>query len=253
MSYKSEIFRDILDQFETESFKNFCIDLLEARDDLNYHIPSSTSYKYHNKTQCQPGGQIYHELMVATIMNYILSLEYIQCKYTDPKQRDCMRIAACMHDCKKTNGGKFTVHEHPILGAEFVETVNVEHQVDPKFRKYIGQLIKCHMGQWFDSKKSDVLLPKPVKDDEFLLHLCDLLGSRSNLDMIYSDEVKDLVNNNLPEEQRPDPNNWTFPFGKYKGLMFSEVLDSDKSYLLWLRDKADMEIREPLKTLLSTI
>lgn len=195
MSYKSVVFKDILSKFETDKFRNYCIDLLEARDDLNYFIPASTTLKYHNATQCQPGGQIKHEIMVATVINYMLELEFIRQDCNSPKIRDCMRIAACLHDCKKTNGGKYTVHEHPILGAEFILNTKVEHDVEPLYKKFIAEMIASHSGQWRISERSNVILPEISSTASFLLHLADYLSSRSDIDMIYSDEVNNLINN----------------------------------------------------------
>ena len=253
MSYKSEIFNEALNCFECEDMKLFCTDLLEARSDINYHIPSSTSMKYHNATQCQPGGQILHEIMVVTVMNYLLGLEYLQKKYSKPKQRDCFRIAAIMHDCCKTNGGQYTVHEHHILGGQFIENCKVEHDIDIKLKQYINRLIQSHSGQWISSNQSDVVLPKPENDAQFLIHLCDYLSSRSNIDMTYSSDILELVKSNLPEEIRPNPKTWTFGFGKYKGQTFEFVKEIDPGYLDWLKNKADMEIHEPLKTFLETL
>lgn len=250
MSYKSEIFKEALNQFEVEEMKLFCIDLLEKRDALNYHIPSSTSFKYHNVTQCQPGGQIYHELMVIKVMNYLLGLEYLKNKYPKSKQRDCLRIAAIMHDCMKTDGGQYTVHEHPILGGRFVEECEVEHDIDVRLKKYINRLIQSHSGEWVTSNRSSVILPKPETDDQFLVHLCDYLSSRSDIDMTYPQEIKNLINENLPEENKPNPQTYKFLFGKYKNQTFEFVQEVDPEYLHWLYNKADMDIREPLKSLL---
>lgn len=249
MSYKSEIFKEVLEEFEVNEMKQFCIDLLEKRDQLNYIIPSSTSLKYHNATQCQPGGQILHELMVAKVMNYLLGLEYLQNKYPKPKQRDCLRIAVIMHDCCKTNGGQYTVHEHPLLGGKFVEECEVEHDIDIKLKKYINRLIQSHSGQWTTSNRSETVLPKPETDDQFLIHLCDYLSSRSDIDMTYSQEVKDLITENLPA---PNPKSFKMPFGKYKDQTFEFVQEVDPDYLTWLKNNME-DIREPLKTLLNGI
>lgn len=253
MSYKSEIFKDILEQFETEELKNFCIDLLEKRPDENYTIPSSTSLKYHNETQCQSGGQIKHELMACTIMNYLLGLEYMKEKYPKPKQRDSLRIAMLMHDCCKTNGGKYTVHEHPILSGKFVEECEVEHDIKLQLKQYISRLIASHSGEWTTSNRSSVVLPKPETDDQFLIHLCDYLSSRSNLDMIYSDEVNKMINDNLPPEDRPDITTWTFKFGKYAGKSIPEILNIEPDYLRWVKNESDMGKTEPLKTFLEKL
>ena len=253
MSYKSEIFKDILAQFETEELKNFCIDLLEKRSDENYVIMSSTSGKYHNASQCQPGGQIRHELMVSTICNYLLGLEYLQNKWSKPKQRDSLRIAAIMHDCCKTNGGKYTVHEHPILSGEFVENCEVEHDIKPQLKQYISRLIASHSGSWTTSKKSSVVLPKPETDDQFFIHLCDYLSSRADLDMTYSEEITKMINDNLPPEDRPDITTWTFKLGKYKDKTIPEILNIEPDYLRWVKYESDMGQTEPLKTFLEKL
>lgn len=253
MSYKSEIFNEVLNDFECEDMKLFCIDLLEARSDINYHIPSSTSMKYHNATQCQPGGQILHEIMVATVMNYLLGLEYLQVKYPKPKQRDCFRIAAIMHDCCKTNGGQYTVHEHPILSGQFVEDCKVEHDIDIKLKQYINRLIQSHSGQWISSNRSDIVLPKPENDAQFLIHLCDYLSSRANIDMTYSKEVLKLINDNISSKEHLDINTWCFKVGKYKNMTIPEVMKKDFNYLLWVKKESDMGKQEPLRTFLQSI
>lgn len=247
---KVEVFRSVLEEFETDELRAYCEDMIEEIPDYHFEIPSSTSMKYHNKTQCQPGGQSYHVLMVGTIANYLLKLKYVQeQKFTKPKKRDCLRIAAILHDAHKTGGGQYTVHEHPILAQKWIETTKVKHDIDPKLKKYIGRLVASHSGEWTESNRSDVVLPEPENDEQFFVHLCDILGSRSNLDMIYSKEQQEAVNA-FTSDTTSDPEDWTFPFGKYKDHTFTEILKADRDYLEWLYNKADMEIREPLKTFL---
>lgn len=248
MSKKTAVFKSILDGFETDKLREYCEDMIDLMPDYNFTIPSSTSLKYHNATQCQPGGQSYHVIMVGTIANYLLNLKYIRdTKFTQPKKRDCLRIAAILHDSQKTNGGQFTVHEHPLLAQKWIEETKVEHDIDPKLKQYIGRLVASHSGEWTKSNRSDAVLPEPENDEQFFIHLCDILGSRSNLDMIYSADQKDAVQAFVAPA---NPDSWTFPFGKYRDWTFSEVLGADISYLRWLRDKADMDIREPLATFL---
>lgn len=190
---KVDVFGSVLESFENENMKLYCIDMIKLMPDYNFTMPSSTTLKYHNATQCQPGGQSYHVIMVATIMNYILSLEYVKEKYSDSVQRDCLRIAAILHDAQKTEGGKYTTHTHPVAAQKWVEETSVEHDIDKRLKRYIAWLIASHSGEWSTSNKSDVVLPKPKRDDQMLVHICDILGSRSNLDMIYTDDQRRAV------------------------------------------------------------
>ena len=54
------VFETLLNKFETEEMKDYCTDMIKEIPDYIFTIPSSTSFKYHNKTQCQPHGQILH-------------------------------------------------------------------------------------------------------------------------------------------------------------------------------------------------
>ena len=204
---KVDVFRSVLESFENESMRLYCIDMIKLMPDYNFTMPSSTTLKYHNATQCRPGGQSYHVIMVATIMNYILSLEYTKEKYPDPVQRDCLRIAAILHDAQKTEGGQYTAHTHPLSAAEWIKATETDHDIDARQKKYIARLIASHSGEWTTSKKSNEVLPKPVTDDQMLVHICDILGSRSNLDMIYTDEQRKAVEEMAGKQQDvPDIN-----------------------------------------------
>lgn len=97
---KIKVFENLLNKFETEEIKSYCTDMIKEIPDYIFTIPSSTSFKYHNKTQCQPHGQIFHILMFAEVMNYILGLEYVKEK-TNERQRDCLRCTPIFHDAIK--------------------------------------------------------------------------------------------------------------------------------------------------------
>lgn len=246
MSKKVELFREFLNTFETDELRLFSEDLLEAQDDCNYTIPASTSGKYHNPTQCQPGGQMYHVLFVCKVMEMILALEYMKEKYPKPKQRDCLRVAVLFHDSKKTGGGAYTTRDHPLLGAKFVRETKVEHDIKPELKKYIGRLIESHSGSW----NEDGMMPKPESDDQFLVHLCDMFGSRAFFDMKYSEEQKNMI---ASFQDIPSPDEYTIQFGKYKEKTISWIQEVDPDYIIWLRDRSSMDLREPLRTILETL
>lgn len=195
VSIKKEIFKDILDKFETEEMRLYCEDMIEKMPEYVWTMKASTSSKYHNATQCQPGGEIYHILMGCQILEYLLGLEYMQNKYPKPKQRDALRVSFCLHDAVKCgwSGSQYTVHEHPILAAEWVEKTEVEHDIKSALKKYIGDLIRTHSGQYRENKRSSVVLPEIKTDEQFLIHAVDILSSRANLDMIYTDKQIQMI------------------------------------------------------------
>lgn len=116
---KVKVFEELLTKFETEEIKNYCEDMINDIPDYIFMIPSSTSLKYHNATQCKTHGQLMHILMFAEIMNYILDLEYVKEK-TDSVKRDCLRCTPIFHDAIKCglNGSQYSLHDHPLIAGK---------------------------------------------------------------------------------------------------------------------------------------
>ena len=69
---KKAVFKELLDKFETEKMRLYCEDMIELIPDYIFTMPSSTSIRFHNATQCKPHGQIYHIIMFGKIMNYLI-------------------------------------------------------------------------------------------------------------------------------------------------------------------------------------
>lgn len=249
---KIKIFEGLLNKFETDEIRDYCADMIKEIPDYIFTIPSSTSFKYHNKTQCQPHGQIFHILMFAEIMNYVLELEYVK-ERTNERQRDCLRCTPIFHDAIKCglNGSQYTVHEHPMLAGEWVRNTFVEHDVDANTKTYIARLCESHSGEWTSTKRSKTVLPKPENDEQFFVHMCDYLASRSNLDMTYSNEVLATLDDvEIPKQELPDVNTYVLNFGKHSGEKLVDVAQSDPSYISWAKENMN---REPIKSLLAQL
>lgn len=249
---KVKVFEGLLNKFETDEIRDYCADMIKEIPDYIFTIPSSTSFKYHNKTQCQLHGQIFHVLMFAEVMNYVLGLEYVKEK-TNERQRDCLRCTPIFHDAIKCglNGSQYTVHEHPMLAGEWVKNTSVEHDVDADTKAYIARLCESHSGEWTSTKRSKTVLPKPENDEQFFVHMCDYLASRSNLDMTYSDDVLAVLNNvEIPKQELPDINTYVLNFGKHSGEKLVDVAQSDPSYISWAKENMN---REPIKSLLAQL
>ena len=204
---KKEVFKVLLDKFETEEVRLYCEDMIEQIPDYIFDMPSSTTGKHHNKTQCLPHGQIYHIIMFGTIANYRLGLKYNkEKKFPNPRIRDAIRCAAIFHDALKCGDGasQYTVHEHPLLAAEWVRTANVEHNIDAELKETIANMCGAHSGEWTTARRgSKTVLPEPQNETEIFVHECDYLASRSDIDMpipeylteIFSESDANAVNN----------------------------------------------------------
>lgn len=237
---KKAVFKELLDRFETEEIRLYCEDMIENIPDYIFTMPSSTTGKWHNKTQCLPHGQVYHIIMFGKIANYRLSLKYNkEKKFSDPRVRDGIRCCAIFHDAWKCGDGtsQYTVHEHPIIAAEWVRNTNVEHDVDEEMKEFIAGMCAAHSGEWTTAKRgSKVILPEPQIEAEIFVHECDYLASRSDIDM----QPSDYLNGVFGEEKTELPNldDYILNFGKHKGEKLIDVFETDHDYCMWLKENS---------------
>ena len=231
---KIAVFKPYLDQFETEGMRLYCEDMIEHIPDYIFTMPSSTSGKYHNATQCLPHGQIYHILMFAEILNYRLALKSNKEKFKSPIQRDAMRCVPFFHDAIKCgwNGSTYSVHEHPMLAGQWVRETKVDHDIDDKIKEAIARMVERHSGEWVSSKKSKVVLPEPENAMEVLIHECDYLSSRNNIDMQPPEYLKDIFTDTSTPVQFDE--NYTLSFGKHSGEKLIDIFYCYPDYIDWM-------------------
>lgn len=261
---KVKVFKELLDEFETDRFRKYCEDMINLIPDYIFTMPSSTTGKYHNATQCQVHGQIYHVIMFGTMMNYLLALKCNKEKFPDPNYRDAMRCVPIFHDAIKCgwDNPKFTVHEHPILAGKWVRETKVEHDIDNDWKDIIAKMCERHSGEWVSSKKSNVVLSEPETEAEILCHECDILSSRSNLDMNYSDYLQSVLIGNTDKTNVDKPNQfntqtqedtldtYVLTFGKHSGEKLVDVWKRDRNYCDWMIKNIT---RQPVKRFLEEL
>ena len=246
---KKAVFKELLDKFETEEVRLYCEDMIENIPDYIFTMPSSTSGKFHNATQCLPHGQIYHIIMFGAIMNYRLALKCNKEKFDNPVHRDAMRCVPIFHDAVKCgwNGSKFTVHDHPMLSGAWVRETKVEHDIDDGTKELITRMCERHSGEWTSSKRSKVVLPEPETEMEILVHECDILSSRSDIDMQPSEYLKGVLGSS-PTTTNDNIDDYIISFGKYKGTKLVDLYNKDRSYCMWLKENSyQREVVEMIK------
>ena len=245
---KKAVFKELLDKFETEEMRLYCEDMIEQIPDYIFTMPSSTSGKFHNATQCKPHGQIYHIIMFGAIMNYRLALKCNKDKFNNQTHRDAMRCVPIFHDAVKCgwNGSTFTVHDHPMLAGAWVRETKVKHDIDNDIKEMIARMCERHSGEWTSSKRSRIVLPEPETEMEILVHECDILSSRSDIDMQPSEYLKGIFS--AEKIELPDVNEYVINFGKYKGTKLVDLYKKDKDYCIWLKENSyKREVIEMIK------
>lgn len=250
---KREVFALLADNYETDRIREYFLDMVEEIPDYIFTMPSSTSGKYHNKTQCETYGQIYHVFMFASILEHRLRLKGNREKYATPEIRDCMRCVPAFHDAIKCgwNGSKYTVQDHPMLAAKWVMETKPSHDIPVELKQMIADMCEAHSGEWNKSRSGEVLMSEPRNDMEFFIHECDILASRNDIDWIVQDKLKEILHGVVSEkEELPDLETYVLPFGKHAGEKLIDVANTDKSYIQWARQNLT---KEPLKSLLKQL
>lgn len=238
-----EFFKEILDTFENNDLKEFCDQCLDTIPDYFWTVPVSSSKKYHGAAYVTEGGLARHTLALCRIMNHLFGIDCVKNQYTS-RERDLLRIAGLMHDSRKSGSqedyekSKYTKFDHPLLASNEVAKVWNDYngeKMSIEEANLIRSAIESHMGQWqTDKRHPEVVLPTPQDKYQILLHMCDYLASRKDIEVLFD---------NLPEasEPQPDVNTWRIPFGKYKGMTLIEIKDENPGYIEWAKDNINSE------------
>ena len=242
----SNMLNEILNSIENNDMRQFAEELIKTIPDYWYHVGASSTGKYHPQYALGEGGLMRHTIALVRFLNFTFETEMFK---FNSRERDILRIAGLMHDSRKSGTqedyekSKYTNFDHPILAASVVHTFLRCGIIEDDEIEIICNAIKSHMGRWSTDKRSDIVLPTPSDKYQKLLHLADYYTSRKCIEMLFDGF----------EVEKPTRDNYHIQFGKYKNKTITEIIAEDKDYLIWLRDKADMELRDPLKSLLAEL
>ena len=244
-------FDEILNTFETDNIKRFAELCIETIPEYFWHVPASSTGKYHPVYALGDGGLVRHTLALCRIMNHLFNLDWFRQEYS-AEERDCLRLAGLMHDTRKSGSqedyekSKWTKFDHPIQAADVVYKTYIDNKDSLSTRGiYIDMICKAiesHMGQWSTDKRSSVVLPVPEADYQALVHLCDYLASRKDIEVLFDGAKQDI------QPEKPDIHTWTLPFGKYKGMTLFDVQAENPGYIEWAKNNLTSE---PVRSLLA--
>ena len=239
---KIALFEKEIAYIETESIKDFFKKAITLVPDYFFEVPAASSGKFHSVLECGFGGLVYHTRSVAKVASYLVNLQQYKSKLNEV-ERDCVICASLLHDCIKhdwENKTGFSVHQHPVLAAEFVKTdERLDGIVSDEIRAMIGDAIASHSGEWTTSKRSKIILPSPQTLVQELTHLSDYIASRSDIHILFEGEES--------KPKLPDLNEYKLNFGKHSGKTIPEIASVDRGWLVWAQENLK---REPLLTMI---
>lgn len=239
---KIALFEKEIAYMEIENIKDFFTKAITLVPDYFFEVPAASSGKFHSVLECGFGGLVYHTRSVAKVANYLVNLQQYKSKLNEV-EKDCVICATLLHDCLKhdwENKTGFSVHQHPVLAAEFVKTDSrLDGIVNDEIRAMIGDAVASHSGEWTTSKRSKVILPSPQNLVQELVHLSDYIASRGDIHILFEGE------DNKPK--LPDINEYKLNFGRHSGKTIPEIAATDRGWLVWAQENVT---REPLLTMI---
>ena len=187
-----EIFNTELSRIKNDSIRMSTEKVLDSLPEYFYHMPASTSGRYHPDYTLGDGGLARHIKVAARNLEEMLRNEAFGVYDDDTK--DLMRMAIILHDGFKSGltYSEQTAPEHPVLMSEYILSHRCELGLSAEDAATVARLIVCHMGPWNKNKAGEEIMPVPKERDELIIHTCDYYASRKYLNVEFVDnEIAD--------------------------------------------------------------
>lgn len=159
-----------------------------------YHIPASSTGKYHPKYALGDGGLLRHTKVVVRIGYELLSNNSIGHSFTSD-EKDLMLLGMMLHDGLKSGlvQEKYTRYDHPLLAAQFVIDNKDKTKLTDLEVKLLTNAMESHMGEWNTDYNGNEILPKPSNKYQRMVHMCDFLASKKFIEVEF-DSLNNIVN-----------------------------------------------------------
>lgn len=232
------MFEEVIDTIENEDLKELALELIKTIPPYFYEVPASSTGKYHPEYALGTAGLYRHTLALCRIMNHIFEVS----NYTS-RDKDLMRIAGMMHDTRKSGDqesfehSKYTHFTHPLQAATIVRMFKDKKWNNDEI-EIIASAIESHMGRWNTDKKNTIVLPLPKSKYQMIVHWCDYLASRKDIEIKFG-------NTELPNVEE-----YQLTFGKHKGKTLVQIEKEDPSYIIWLKTQ---DLKYPIKELIKQV
>ncbi len=181
---KKEIFKIELNYIVDKDIRESLEYMIDQIPDYFFHIPASSTGKYHPMYATGDGGLLRHTKAVVRMAYELFGI------YKFPQRTKDLIIMSCLlHDTLKKGEveEKYTRFDHPILAAESVKKHKDDMKLTDEDIDFVYGCIASHMGRFNTSEYSDVILPIPSTPEQKFVHMCDYLGSRKVIDIHFND------------------------------------------------------------------
>ncbi len=179
---KIEQFEIELSYIKDEMIQEDCRTMIELLPDYFFHIPASSTGKYHPSYSLGEGGLLRHTKAAVRIGYELLQDPCIGNKYKD-SEKDIMLMGLLLHDGLKSGvtQEKYTRFDHPILMANYIMEHKADLLMSDEELDLLCSVIKTHMGPWTQDYNGEEVLEAPKTKYQNFVHMCDYLASRKCL------------------------------------------------------------------------
>ncbi len=186
---KQEIFKQEISYVKDSDIKESLCTMIDTIPDYFFHIPASSTGKYHPRYAVGKGGLLRHSKAAVRIGYELLQDPIIGDKYTN-KEKDLMLIALTIHDGIKYGFEKeeYTRFDHPLLAAEYLDKNKKNMSFSDDEIEFMKKVISSHMGAWNTDYNGNEVLPIPKTKYETFVHMCDYLASRKSIILEFDDD-----------------------------------------------------------------
>ncbi len=177
-----EMFVEELEYINDELYKKVLLNIINMLPEYWLHEAASSTGKYHPEYALGEGGLLRHSKAAMRIGYELLNNPCIGDKYTS-REKDLMLMSLLVHDGLKLGDPqeRYTRFDHPILMANFIVDKYKELDLSKEDAKFMGEVIKTHMGPWTTDYNGNEILEKPKTKYQNFVHMCDYLASRKCL------------------------------------------------------------------------
>ena len=240
---QNQMITPILETIQDDEIRTFAYVLVDNLPDYIWHVGASSTGKYHPAYSLGECGLMRHQIAVVRFLNFFFELEQYNTKFTS-REMDLMRVAGLVHDGRKSGEqsdyerSKFTKFDHPMQMANVIRSYDGQF-LNHEDIEFIAHCIESHMGQWNTDRKSQMVLPKPMNEYQYFVHLADYLASRKDLTMAFDEIVQ-------PKPKPVDINTYTMKSGTFAGKTILEIARIRPSWLDWALENHPSQIVKDL-------
>ena len=186
---KQEIFKQEISYVKDSDVKESLCTMIDTIPDYFFHIPASSTGKYHPSYATGDGGLLRHTKVVVRMAKELFGI-YKFSSHT----KDLIIMACLLHDTIKKGftEEQYTRFDHPLLAAENLRNHEKELKISKEDIEFVSGCIESHMGRFNTSEYSDVVLPIPGTPEQKFVHMCDYLGARKVID-IHFDKDNNII------------------------------------------------------------